>query len=232
MKKIMIALTALALQSAFADVKTFQSPSQWECTYISNDNVLQIFGYGGVNLGTSVTFPNTVYDAGAAKTYTVNEFGTNEAQPVFTNQQGNVTQQIGSITCPNSTQVIWTGAFSNLNFLTSFNAGGGTINPGSLPSGLQSCTTAGDIAASGCENQKNLTNVTLLPGCRSIGSRAFAGCTSLRILSIPTTVTYIAPDAFVGSGVKCVVLQRGNVSLKSFPKGIYATVQLLPYPKK
>jgi hypothetical protein len=42
----------------------------------------------------------------------------------------------------------------------------------------------------------------------------------------------IAPDAFDGSGIKYVVLQRGNVSLKSFPKGIHATVQLLPYPKK
>jgi hypothetical protein len=225
MKKIMIALTALALQSAFADVKTFQSPSQWECTYISNDNVLQIYGYGGVNLSTSVTFPGTVYDAGAAKTYTVNEFGTNAAQPVFSNLQGNVTQQIGSITCPNSTEVIWTGAFSNLNFLTSFNAGGGTIQPGSLPSGLQSCTTAGDIAASGCENQKNLTNVTLLPGCRSIGSRAFAGCAKLKSIRIPSTVTYIAPDAFVGSGVKNVTVYRGQYPTSI--KGLFTKTQEL-----
>ena len=225
MKKMMIALTALALQSAFADVKTFQSPSQWECTYISNDNVLQIFAYGGVNLSTSVTFPGTVYDAGAAKTYTVNELGTNAAQPVFSNLQGNVTQQIGSITCPNSTQVIWTGAFSNLNFLTSFNAGGGTIQPGSLPSGLQSCTTAGDIAASGCENQKNLTNVTLLPGCRSIGSRAFAGCAKLKSIRIPSTVTYIAPDAFVGSGVKNVTLYRGQYPTSI--KGLFTKTQEL-----
>ena len=232
MKKMIIALAALALQSAFAEVRTFQSPSQWECTYISNDNVLQIFGYGGVNPGTSVTFPGSVYDAGAAKTYTVNELGTNAGQPVFTNQQGNQTQKIVSITCPSSTEVIWGGAFSNLLTLTSFNAGGGTIQPGSLPSGLQSCTTAGDIADSGCENQQNLTTVTLLPGVRTIGSRAFANCKRLTTLSIPKTVTYIAPDAFEGSGIKYVILQRGNVSLKSFPKGIYVTVQQLPYPKK
>ena len=221
----MIALTALALQSAFADVRTFQSPSQWECTYISNDNVLQIYGYGGVNLSTSVTFPGTVYDAGAAKTYTVNEFGTNAAEPVFSNLQGNVTQQIGSITCPNSTEVIWTGAFSNLNFLTSFNAGGGTIQAGSLPSGLQSCTTAGDIAASGCENQKNLTSVTILPGCRSIGSRAFAGCAKLKSIRIPSTVRYIAPDAFVGSGVKIVTLYRGQYPTSI--KGLFTKTQEL-----
>jgi hypothetical protein len=225
MKKMMIALTALALQSAFAEVRTFQTASQWECTYISNDNVLQIFGYGGVNPGTSVTFPGSVYDAGAAKTYTVNEFGTNAGQPVFTNQQGNQTQEIVSITCPSSTELIWTGAFSNLLYLTSFNAGGGTIQAGSLPSGLQSCTTAGDIADSGCENQQNLTTVTLLPGVRTIGSRAFANCKRLYRIRIPSTVTYIAPDAFVGSGVKNVTVYRGQYPTSI--KGLFTKTQEL-----
>jgi len=228
----MIALTALALQSSFADtVRTFQSPGQWECTYISSGNVCYIFGYGGVNPGTSVTFPSSVYDAGAVKTYTVNQLG-NGTGPVFTNQQGNETQKIQSITVPGTVQQINSYAFSNLQFLTVANTGSATIKPNALPPNIQSVTVGGDIENSAFEGQQNLTSVTLQDGVRSIGSKAFKNCKRLTSLSIPKTVTYIAPDAFEGSGIKHVVLQRGNVSLKSFPKGIYATVQLLPYPKK
>jgi hypothetical protein len=232
MKKMMIALTALALQSSFADtVRTFQSPSQWECTYISSGNVCKIFGYGGVNPGTSVTFPSSVYDAGVAKTYTVNQLG-DATDPVFTNQQGNVTQKITSITVPSTVSQINSYAFSNLQFLTVANTGSATIMPNALPGSMVALTAAGDLADSACEGQPKLRSVTLQDGVRSIGSKAFKNCKSLTSLSIPKTVTYIAPDAFEGSGIKYVVLQRGNVSLKSFPKGIYATVQLLPYPKK
>jgi hypothetical protein len=230
MKKMMIALTALALQSSFAQtVRNFQSPSQWECIYISTGNVCEIYGYGGVNPGTSVTFPSSVYDAGVAKTYTVNQLGDG-TDNVFTANNGANT--ITQINVPSTVYQINPYAFSNLTVCTQINSGSAYIYPNAFPPNLQSATVGGDIGNSAFEGQPKLRCVTLQDGVRSIGSKAFKNCKSLTSLSIPKTVTYIAPDAFEGSGIKYVVLQRGNVSLKSFPKGINATVQQLPYPKR
>ena len=225
MKKMMIALTALALQSSFAQtVRTFQSPSQWECTYISTGNVCYIFGYGGVNPGATVTFPSSVYDAGVAKTYTVNQLG-NGTDPVFTNQQGNVTQKITSITVPSTVSQINSYAFSNLQFLTVANTGSATIKPNALPGSMVNLTAAGDLADSACEGQQNLTSVTLQDGVRTIGSRAFANCKRLYRIRIPRTVSYIAPDAFVGSGVKNVTVYRGQYPTSI--KGLFTRTQEL-----
>jgi hypothetical protein len=225
MKKMMIALTALALQSSFAQtVRTFQSPSQWECTYISTGNVCEIFGYGGVNPGATVTFPSSVYDAGVAKTYTVTQLGDG-TDPVFTNQQGNVTQKITSITVPSTVSQINSYAFSNLQFLTVANTGSATIKPNALPPNLQSATVGGNIENSAFEGQQNLTSVTLQDGVRTIGSRAFANCKRLYRIRIPRTVSYIAPDAFVGSGVKNVTVYRGQYPTSI--KGLFTRTQEL-----
>ena len=223
MKKMMIALTALALQSSFAQtVRTFQSPSQWECTYISTGNVCYIFGYGGVNPGATVTFPSSVYDAGVAKTYTVNQLGDGTAN-VFTANNGANT--ITQINVPSTVYQINPYAFSNLTVCTQINSGSAYIAPNAFPPNLQSATVGGNIGNSAFEGQQNLTSVTLQDGVRTIGSRAFANCKRLYRIRIPRTVSYIAPDAFVGSGVKNVTVYRGQYPTSI--KGLFTRTQEL-----
>jgi hypothetical protein len=83
----------------------------------------------------------------------------------------------------------------------------------------------GDSAFEGCTK---LRNVGLKDGVTKIGKRAFANCKNLKSLTIPRTVVSIAPDAFVGSGLKQVTLLRGQFTkYPNLPKGAFVRVQEL-----
>ena len=53
--------------------------------------------------------------------------------------------------------------------------------------------------------------IAVIPdGCQSIGSRAFAGCTSLVQVTIPSSVTTIAADAFEGCNALTIITTSGS----------------------
>ena len=56
----------------------------------------------------------------------------------------------------------------------------------------------------------NLERVTLPSGCKSIGSRAFAGNASLVRVHIPASVTSIAGDAFDGCAKLTISGEEGS----------------------
>ncbi|MBQ6018379.1 MAG: leucine-rich repeat protein [Clostridiales bacterium] len=93
-----------------------------------------------------------------------------------------------SIVLPDTLEVIGNYAFSN--------------------SGLVSVTipakvVLGEDAFSGCEK---LQSVTFAEGITSIPNYAFVGCTSLKTVNIPDTVTYIGISAFTESSIESVVI--------------------------
>ena len=62
----------------------------------------------------------------------------------------------------------------------------------------------GDVLLLGCKN-------TVIPNIREIGEKAFAGCTGLTSIYIPSSVVYIGDDAFLGcSGLASIVVDSEN----------------------
>lgn len=236
MKKIFLAGLVLmaALQVGFAG--GFMSGT-WYCEYYSTGNTCYIVGSEPGTFpynATILNIPGVVQnnDEGeVAPDRTVTQLGNGSTiiydQPYFY-----------SVTTPSTIQSINSYAFANLQLLTSVVINGSPcIEPNAFSNdpNLTSVTYAsgsGDIGDSAFEGCTKLRNVGLKDGVTKIGKRAFANCKSLRSLTIPKTVVSIAPDAFVGSGIKYVVMQRGGAPINSFPKGVYVTVKQQPYPKK
>jgi len=52
--------------------------------------------------------------------------------------------------------------------------------------------------------------VVLPDGCKTIGSRAFAGCSDLRVVIIPSSVASIAEDAFEGCSAMSIIAEPGS----------------------
>ena len=233
MKKIIVSLFLMAAyQVGFAG--GFESYSGYYCEYYSTGNQCYIVGDANYyNNNTVVTIPGAVEnddDGGMSPIRTVTQLGNGAT--ILNNQT-----VLFGVSTPSSVQTIYSYAFASLQNLTTVVINGSpTIanNAFSNDPNLTSVTFtsgSGDIGDSAFEGCTKLRNVGLKDGVTKIGKRAFANCKSLRTLTIPKTVVSIAPDAFDGSGIKSVVLERGNAPLK-FSKGIYVTVKQLPYPKK
>jgi hypothetical protein len=205
----------------------------WYCEYYSSGNQCYIVGNVSGSIPSTATIlyiPSSVINNEDFTTRTVTQLGNGSTiiydQPSFF-----------SLSTPSTIQSINSYAFANLQNLTTVVINGSPcIEPNAffndqnltdVPSVSGDCI--GDSAFEGCTK---LRNVGLKDGVTKIGKRAFANCKSLRSLTIPKTVVSIAPDAFVGSGIKYVVMQRGGAPINSFPKGVYVTVKQLPYPKK
>jgi hypothetical protein len=233
MKKIMIVSLALmaAYQVGFAG--GFESSSGWYCEYYSTGNQCYIVGCAiSASTATVVYIPEQVTNDNIDKNLT---FRT-------VTQLGNGATIINDqlvpfgVSTPSSIQSINSYAFASLQNLTTVVINGSPDIQSNAFSNDPNLTDvypplSGDIGDSAFEGCVKLRNIGLKDGVTKIGKRAFANCKSLRTLTIPKTVVSIEPDAFDGSGIKSVVLERGNAPIK-FSKGIYVTVNQLPYPKK
>lgn len=60
------------------------------------------------------------------------------------------------------------------------------------------------IADRAFENNQSIEEVTIKDGCKNIGWWAFSGCTNLKTVTIPKSVTDIEQYAFYNSGLKTV----------------------------
>ena len=241
MKKILLSGIALIAACHIGSAQTFTSEEGWQCERYSTGNQLIIVGCGGTkNLplsgsGSSVllAMPSSVYDSKNLSTYTVTQLGNN-SNPIFTNPNY-PTPSPWTLQTPSCIQQINSYSFSSQdNLIQVVVDGTPTIEPNAFsnnPNLINVPTICNDIGDSAFEGCTKLTNVGLKDGVTKIGKRAFANCKRLRTLKIPKTVVSIAPDAFDGSGIKSVVLERGNAPIK-FSKGIYVTVKQLPYPKR
>ena len=220
MKKI--ALTGLVVligyQLGFA--QSFDSTGGWECEHYTTGNQTYIVGGNGVQ--DQVTVPSSVYDPNNLSTYTVTNLG-NGQDPVWNDS-------MSALTTPSTLQTINSYSCAFLQYLAIVNVGGQpTIEPYAFldcPS-LQSVPSiSNDIGDSAFEGCTKLTNVGLKDGVTKIGKRAFANCKNLKSLTIPRTVISIAPDAFDGSGLKQVIVHRGQlVQYPKLPKGAFVRIR-------
>ena len=229
MKKILLSGIALIAACHIGFAQSFLV-NGFNCEHYSTGNLLYILSTEpNSQLPTQLVIPSTVTVTSEFSTYTVTDLG-NGTDPVFSNGPAVVT-----LTTPSTLQSINSYSCAYLTSLYEVIINGSpTIeshafyNDPNLVNAPSICNDIGDSAFEGCTK---LRNVGLKDGVTKIGKRAFANCKSLRTLTIPKTVVTIAPDAFDGSGIKSVVLERGNAPLK-FSKGIYVTVRQQPYPKK
>jgi BspA type Leucine rich repeat region (6 copies) len=237
MKKIFLAglVLMVAYQVGFAGGFEGQGEDNnglWYCDYISSGNQCIILGnvYNTISATATVVYiPSSVSNNGGFTIRTVTQLGNGSTiiydQPSFF-----------SLSIPSQIQSINSYAFANLQNLTTVVING---SPCIEPNAFFNCPHLTDVPSVSCdigdsafEGCVKLRSVGLKDGVTKIGKRAFANCKNLKSLTIPRTVISIAPDAFVGSGIKYVVMQRGGAPINSFPKGVYVTVKQLPYPKK
>jgi len=232
MKKIIVSLFLMAAyQVGFA--QGFEAYGGWYCEYYSTGNQCYIVGDANYyNNNTVVNIPGVVQntdEGGLSPVRTVTQLGNGAT--ILNNQT-----VLFGVSTPSSIQSINSYAFASLQNLTTVVINGSPDIQSNAFSNDPNLTDvypplSGDIGDSAFEGCTKLRNIGLKDGVTKIGKRAFANCKSLRTLTIPKTVVSIAPDAFAGSGIKSVVLERGNAPLK-FSKGIYVTVRQQPYPKK
>ena len=126
-------------------------------------------------------------------------------------------QALGAISLPDSMESIDDRAFYNSDAITSFDSGNGLVRLGNFVFG--SCSSLASIklgsgllaigegAFNGCVALSNVD----LTGCASlqtIHSQAFKGCTELRAITIPSTVTVIDRNVFES----CTALQDISLS--------------------
>jgi hypothetical protein len=229
MKKILLSGIALIAACHIGFAQSFLV-NGFNCEHYSTGNLLYIVSTEpNSQLPTQLVIPSTVTVMSEFSTYTVTDLG-NGTNPVFSNGPALVT-----LTTPSTLQRINSYSCAYLTSLYEVIINGSpTIEPYAFlndPNLVNAPSISNDIGDSAFEGCTKLRNVVLKDGVTKIGKRAFANCKSLRTLTIPKTVVSIAPDAFAGSGIKSVVLERGNAPIK-FSKGIYVTVRQQPYPKK
>ena len=228
MKKIIASLFLMtACQVGFA--QGFEAYGGWYCEYYSSGNQCYIVGSTPT---ASTPNSNGVINIPWAVQNDIDYF-----QPQRTvTQLGNGATIIYDCNCfysvstPSTIQSINSYAFSSLQNLTSVVING---SPCIEPNAFYNCpnltdvpSVCGDIEDSAFEGCVKLRNVGLKDGVTKIGKRAFANCKNLKSLTIPRTVISIAPDAFDGSGLKQVIVHRGQlVQYPKLPKGAFVRIR-------
>ena len=229
MKKILLSGIALIAACHAGFAQSFTSDQGYQCEHYNTGNQLIIVGFpanrGWPGEGSLLQIPSSVYDTYTFSTYTVTQLG-NGSNPIFPNSFSSPWQ----LQTPSCIQTINSYSFTGQNNLTQVVIDGSpTIEPNAfyictdLLNVTTICNDIGDSAFEGCTK---LRNVGLKDGVTKIGKRAFANCKSLRSLTIPRTVVSIAPDAFVGSGLKQVTILRGQCEkYPNLPKGAFTRIQ-------
>jgi hypothetical protein len=240
---LFIAFVVTTYGTAFSRTYDFTSAGQnFNCEFDTTGNICTIINYiGPLNEGPYYilyngifTLPNKVGD-GLAK-YTVTNFG-NGTQNVFCDSNGalqypEVTEEI----FPASVAVIAANCSSGLPYLQQVFYSGTTpsigqnafsdcpelvyVGPVATPPSDPTTIRGYSIGDSAFENCPKLKSVILRDGLTKIGHRAFAGCKMLKTINIPRTVTEIADDAFVDSGLRYVILSRGQAPVSSIPRNV------------
>jgi hypothetical protein len=236
MKKILLSGIALIAACHIGSAQNFTSEQGWQCEHYSSGNQLIIVGCSGTkNLPLSgsgsavlLAIPSSVYDSKNLSTYTVTQLGNN-SNPIFTNPNY-PTPSPWTLQTPSCIQQINSYSFSSQDNLTQVVIDGTpTIEPYAFsndPNLINVPTICNDIGDSAFEGCVKLRSVGLKDGVTKIGKRAFANCKNLKSLTIPRTVISIEPDAFVGSGLKQVTVNRGQlVQYPKLPKGAFVRVR-------
>jgi hypothetical protein len=232
MKKILLSGIALIAACHIGFAQSFTSDQGWQCEHYSTGNQLIIVGFAAnrdwPGEGSLLIIPSAVYDNGTFSTYTVTQLG-NSSNPIFPNPNypSSVPWQLQTPSC---IQTISSYSFSSQDNLTQVVIDGtptiesyAFYNDPNLINVPTICNDIGDSAFEGCVK---LRSVGLKDGVTKIGKRAFANCKNLKSLTIPRTVISIEPDAFVGSGLKQVTVNRGQlVQYPKLPKGAFVRVR-------
>ena len=233
MKKIFLAGLVLmaAYQVGFA--QGFEAYGGWYCEYYSSGNTCIIIDVASSVVpdpSGNINMPNYVQndDDPFGPVRTVTQLGSGTYTIL-----NNVTTFF-NVNTSNEAATIQPYAFANLQYLQSVVINGNPApdvlnNAFSNDPNLTSVTYAsgsGDIGDSAFEGCTKLSKVELKDGVTKIGKRAFANCKNLKSLTIPRTVVSIAPDAFVGSGLKQVTILRGQCEkYPNLPKGAFTRIQ-------
>ena len=186
---------------------------------------------------TNVVIPNTITRIGNCAFYgtrittcdlpnSVKEIGA----LAFSNCRG-----LTDITIPSSVTKIEERAFSNSMYLTSIyydaqivdftenlsifsNAGGNTTgitltigpNVTRVPSYFL------DVGSGSSYSSPNITEVIISEGVEEIGAHAFAGCSSLTTITLPTTLERIEGYAFAETGITSIVIPENVIFIGAY----------------
>jgi hypothetical protein len=229
MKKIFLAglVSMAAYQVGFA--QGFEAYGGWYCEYYSSGNVCYIIN------STSAVVPDSsgVISIPFEVQNDVDPFGPVRTVTQLGNGTSTILNYVGtffSVSTSKYAASINSYAFANLQYLTTVVINGSPdiqsnafYNDPNLTDVPSVCGDIGDSAFEGCTK---LRNVGLKDGVTKIGKRAFANCKNLKSLTIPRTVISIEPDAFVGSGLKQVTVNRGQlVQYPKLPKGAIVRIR-------
>jgi hypothetical protein len=215
------------------------------CEFDTNGNECIVIYYEGPTSGGPYwilnngifTLPNQVGD-GLAK-YTVTNFGDGTGNVFFAGEGANQYPQVTEENFPASLAVIAANCSSGMPYLKFvFYSGSPDINqfafahcpelryygPPAIPPSDAATIRRHSIGDSAFEGCKKLKTVILKNGLTKIGHRAFAGCKMLKTINIPRTVTEIADDAFVDSGLRYVILSRGQAPVSWIPRNVQVRI--------
>ena len=163
--------------------------------------------FRGCSLLTSVSIPRTVTEIGYdpfQECYGLTEIRVDPENPAFCSDEYGVLynkDRTTLIRCPGG----FVGSYTVPDSVISYGSGGFTGCKG-----LTSVVVGANVTvADGFGGCVNLETVILEEGLKTVADYAFSGCTALKEIVIPHSVTYIGVGAFSNSGLEQITVGRG-----------------------
>ncbi|MBP5561354.1 MAG: leucine-rich repeat protein [Muribaculaceae bacterium] len=113
--------------------------------------------------------------------------------------------------------------------LTAEGANATTLNiPGHITNGSSYCSTI--VGEGAFQNNTKLKKVTVMWGCQKLEANAFAGCSNLTELRIPSSMSYSSAHIWMGDGclTGCTSLSLLSISADYVPYVSNATIEGVP----